>query len=65
MVSLLSGAGLRREECCHLRVHSLDLARQGPAGVTSPLDLLGGVATADVQAALEERALGGPPAGGP
>lgn len=29
------------------------VARQGPAGVTSPLDLLGEVAAADVQAALE------------
>jgi integron integrase len=29
------------------------IARQGPAGVTSPLDLLGEVAPADVQAALE------------
>jgi integrase len=29
------------------------VARQGPAGVTSPLDLLGPVAAADVQAALE------------
>jgi integron integrase len=29
------------------------LARQGPAGVTSPLDVLGDVACADVQAALE------------
>jgi integrase len=29
------------------------IARQGPAGVTSPLDLLGEVAAADVQAALE------------
>src|ERR1700732_1493503 len=29
------------------------LARQGPAGVTSPLDLLGEVSAADVQAALE------------
>ena len=29
------------------------LARQGPAGVTSPLNLLGDVAAADVQAALE------------
>jgi site-specific recombinase XerD len=29
------------------------VARQGPAGVTSPLDLLGEVAPADVQAALE------------
>jgi integrase len=28
------------------------IARQGPAGVTSPLDLLGEVAAADVQAAL-------------
>jgi integrase len=37
------------------------IARQGPAGVTSPLDLLGEVATADVQAALEAtRRLGGP-----
>jgi integrase len=42
------------------------LARKGPAGVTSPLDLLGEVAADDVQAALEAtRALGGPPAGGP
>ncbi len=29
------------------------IARQGPAGVTSPLDLLGEVAAADVQAAVE------------
>jgi site-specific recombinase XerC len=29
------------------------VARQGPAGVTSPLDLLGEVAAADVQAAME------------
>ena len=29
------------------------IARQGPAGVTSPLDLLGDVAAADVQAALD------------
>jgi integron integrase len=29
------------------------LARRGPAGVTSPLDVLGEVASADVQAALE------------
>ncbi len=37
------------------------VARQGPAGVTSPLDLLGEVASADVQAALEAtRRLAGP-----
>jgi integron integrase len=37
------------------------IARQGPAGVTSPLDLLGEVAAADVQAALEAtRRLGHP-----
>ena len=29
------------------------VARRGPAGVTSPLDLLGEVAYADVQSALE------------
>ena len=29
------------------------IARQGPAGITSPLDLLGEVATIDVQAAVE------------
>jgi integron integrase len=28
MAALLYGAGLRREECCTLRVHDLDLARQ-------------------------------------
>jgi integron integrase len=28
MTGLLYGAGLRREECCRLRVHDLDLARQ-------------------------------------
>jgi integron integrase len=37
------------------------VARQGPAGITSPLDLLGEVAPADVQAALEAtRRLAGP-----
>jgi integron integrase len=37
------------------------VARQGPAGVTSPLDLLGEVTAADVQAALEAtRRLAGP-----
>jgi integron integrase len=37
------------------------IARQGPAGVTSPLDLLGEVAAADVQAAVEAtRQLGCP-----
>jgi integron integrase len=37
------------------------IARQGPAGLTSPLDLLGEVAAADVQAALEAtRQLAGP-----
>ena len=37
------------------------LARQGPAGVTSPLDVLSEVAAADVQAALEAtRRLAGP-----
>ena len=37
------------------------IARRGPAGVTSPLDLLGEVADADVQAALEAtRRLTGP-----
>jgi integrase len=36
------------------------VARQGPAGVRSPLDLLGEVAPADVQSALEAaRRLGG------
>jgi hypothetical protein len=29
------------------------IARQGPAGVTSPLDLLDGMSAADVQAAVE------------
>jgi hypothetical protein len=39
----------------------LHLARQGPAGVTSPLDVLGEVADADVQAALDAtRRLPGP-----
>jgi integrase len=39
----------------------LHIARQGPAGVTSPLDLLGEVALADVQAAVEAtRQLAGP-----
>jgi hypothetical protein len=37
------------------------IARQGPAGVPSPLGLLGEVAAADVQAALEAtRRLDGP-----
>jgi hypothetical protein len=37
------------------------IARQGPAGVTSPLDLLAEVSAADVQAALEAtRRLAGP-----
>ena len=37
------------------------VARRGPAGVTSPLDLLGKLAAADVQAALEAtRRLAGP-----
>jgi hypothetical protein len=37
------------------------IARQGPAGVPSPLDLLGEVAEADVRAALEAtRRLAGP-----
>jgi integron integrase len=39
----------------------LHLAHKGPAGVTSPLDLLGEVSAADVQAALEaSRRLAGP-----
>jgi hypothetical protein len=39
----------------------LHLARRGPAGVASPLDVLGEVAAADVQAALDAtRRLAGP-----
>jgi integrase len=28
MAALLYGAGMRREECCRLRLHDLDLGRQ-------------------------------------
>jgi integrase len=55
VVAAAHRVGLNRRAGCHTLQHSFatPVARRGPAGVPSPLDLLGDVSAAELQAALE------------